>query len=145
MFQFILAFFCISINLINYILICSIITILFIVLLATFYNTSVDYLLELTDVKEPYQRKKLVKNYLPAFYIFIINNTVAIIIRINLYVKNPKIATGINNFVENVYKLYTLSTLFVSKLFFSKNVLNKSVTPYGIFGGSIKLLQPANV
>ena len=120
MFQFILAFFCISINLINYILICSIITILFIVLLATFFNTSVDYLFELTNIKEPYPRKKLVKNDLPVFYIFTINNTVAIIIRINLYVKKPIIATGINNFVENVYKLYTLSTLFVSILFFSK-------------------------
>lgn len=26
--------------------------------LANFYNTSVDYLLELTDIKEPYPRKK---------------------------------------------------------------------------------------
>ena len=26
--------------------------------LATYYNTSIDYLLDLTDIKEPYKRKK---------------------------------------------------------------------------------------
>lgn len=72
MFQFILAFFCISINLINYILICSIITILFIVLLATFFNTSVDYLLELTDEKKPYPRKKTGKKWFTSFFIYLL-------------------------------------------------------------------------
>ena len=40
--------------------------------LANFYNTSVDYLLELTDEKKPYPRKKTGKKWFTSFFIYLL-------------------------------------------------------------------------